>query len=238
MFSYISPADRVSQEHPLRSIRAMVDAVRTELSGPFERLYSDTSRSSIVPEQWLQALLRQVLDTVRRERLLMEQRHDTLLCRWFVGLNRNDPIWAPSTFSNGRERLREGAWPTPSWIRCWTRPEHALLSDAHCTVEGTLMLACGGPPRVQRQSTAPPFPPDDPGHPRLCCRGEWRPNATHTSTTEPEARRHQHAAGQEATLMEHRPGLEETGETHATSTAECEAALAMGEANPARQRLP
>jgi hypothetical protein len=40
MFSYVLPEQRVPQDHPLRPIRAMVDAVLKELSPRFARLYA------------------------------------------------------------------------------------------------------------------------------------------------------------------------------------------------------
>ncbi|MDR7537743.1 MAG: transposase, partial [Armatimonadota bacterium] len=86
MFSYISPEQRVPQDHPLRAIRAMVDRVLAELSPEFDRLYARTGRPSVPPEKLLKALLLQVLYTVRSERLLMEQLDYNLLFRWFVGL--------------------------------------------------------------------------------------------------------------------------------------------------------
>ena len=108
MFSDISPEERVPQEHPLRAIRVMVEGVLNALSPQFDLLYAHTGRPSIAPEHLLRALLLQVLYTVRSERLLMEQLDYNLLFRWFVGLNMDDPIWDPSTFSKNRERLREG----------------------------------------------------------------------------------------------------------------------------------
>ena len=44
MWSYISPEQRVPQDHPLRPIRAMVDTVLAELSPEFARLYSPVGR--------------------------------------------------------------------------------------------------------------------------------------------------------------------------------------------------
>jgi transposase len=61
MFSSISPETRVPQEHPLRTIRVLVDAVLKALSPQFARLYADTGRPSIAPETLLRALLLQVL---------------------------------------------------------------------------------------------------------------------------------------------------------------------------------
>jgi transposase len=106
--SDISPEERVPRDHPLQAIRAIVDAVVKELSGQFDLLYSYTGRPSIAPEAWPRALLLPVLYTVRSERLLIEQLDYNLLFRWFVGLNMDDSIWDPSTFSKIRERWLEG----------------------------------------------------------------------------------------------------------------------------------
>src|ERR1039458_1635050 len=51
MFSYISPEKRVPSDHPLRRLRAMVDAALEEMSPQFARLYSRYGRPSIAPEK-------------------------------------------------------------------------------------------------------------------------------------------------------------------------------------------
>lgn len=71
MFSYLSPEQRVPQNHPLRSIRKIADAVFVELSPQFDKMYARMGRPSIAPEKLLRALLLQVLYSVRSERLLM-----------------------------------------------------------------------------------------------------------------------------------------------------------------------
>jgi transposase len=73
-------------------MRAMVDAILTDLSPTFAQLYSRVGRPSIAPEKLLRALLLQILSTVRSERLLMEQLDYNLLFRWFVGLEMDDPV--------------------------------------------------------------------------------------------------------------------------------------------------
>src|SRR5438132_11788322 len=65
MFSYLSPEQRVRQDHPLRAIRRMTDQVLESLSPRFTKMYSDIGRPSIPPEQLLRALLIQSLYTVR-----------------------------------------------------------------------------------------------------------------------------------------------------------------------------
>jgi transposase len=92
MLSYISPEERAPSDHPLRAMRVMVEMALKELSPQLARLYSHTGRPSIAPEKLLRALLLQVLYTVRRERLLMEQLNYNLLFRWFVGRSMDDPV--------------------------------------------------------------------------------------------------------------------------------------------------
>jgi transposase len=247
IFSYLSPEERIPQDHPLRAIRVLVEAVLKELSPQFDRLYSHTGRPSIAPEQLLRALLLQVLYTVRSERLLMEQLDYNLLFRWFVGLNMDDPIWDASTFSKNRERLLEGEVAHAFFAQVLAQArERDLLSEDHFTVDGTLIEAWAGQKSFKRkEAQAPSPPPDDPGNPSIDFRGERRTNATHASTTDPEARLYKKAKGQEAklcylghVLMENRHGLVvDTHVTHATGTAEREAALAMAEAMPGQQRV-
>ena len=57
MFSYVSPEARVPKDHPLRSIRIMVDNALNNLAPLFREMYSHTGRPSIPPEQQLQASL-------------------------------------------------------------------------------------------------------------------------------------------------------------------------------------
>jgi hypothetical protein len=82
MFSYISAELRVLRDHPLRPLRVMVDAA-LKASGPAAlRLF--TSRLDgyrLRRRSCCGALLVQVLDSVRSERLLMEQRDYNFLFR-------------------------------------------------------------------------------------------------------------------------------------------------------------
>ena len=81
MFSYLSPEQRVPADHPLRAVRALTDHALKTMSRRFAGLYAKTGRPSIPPEQLLRALLRQVLYTIRSERLLMEELNYNLLFR-------------------------------------------------------------------------------------------------------------------------------------------------------------
>ncbi len=109
MFSYLSPEQRVSKDHPLRAVRAMTEEILKAMSPLFEVKYADFGRPSIPPEKLLRAQLLQMLYSVRSERLLMEEIDYSILYRWFVGLNLDEKVWDAATFTKNRDRLLEGA---------------------------------------------------------------------------------------------------------------------------------
>src|SRR5215467_12637578 len=189
MFSYISAEQRVAKDHPLRTVRAMTDAALRELSPQFEAIYAANGRPSIAPEKLLRALLLQVLYTVRSERLLMEQLDYNFLFRWFVGLSIDDPVWDVTVFTKNRERLLKGA-VAQSFLAAVVGQADAqgLLSDEHFTVDGTLIEAWAGQKSFKRKGVDRQTPPDDPSNPSVDFHGERRANATHQSTTDPDAR--------------------------------------------------
>ena len=82
-FSYLSPESRVRKDHPLRTIRMMVDEILGKLSSEFDRMYARQRRPSIAPEKLFSAQLLQMLYSVRRERLLMQEIDYSILFRWF-----------------------------------------------------------------------------------------------------------------------------------------------------------
>ena len=98
------------------------------MSAQFERLHSTTGRPSISSEQLLRALLLQVPCTVRSERLLMEELDYNLLFRWFVGLNTDEAVWHPTTFTKNRDRLLEGDVARPSSTRSAVRRARPVCS--------------------------------------------------------------------------------------------------------------
>src|SRR6201991_4001937 len=105
MFSYVPLEERIPANHPLRSVRKLVDAVLAEMSKEFDGLYAKVGRPSIPPERLFRALLLQVFYSIRSERLLMEQLDYNLLFRWFVGLEMDEPVWNHAVFSKNRDRL-------------------------------------------------------------------------------------------------------------------------------------
>jgi transposase len=238
LYSYVSPEQRVPADHPLRAIRCMANTVLERLSPQWDALYSKLGRPSIPPEKLLRALLLQVLYTLRSERLLMEELDYNLLFRWFVGMNLDDPVWDATVYCKNRERLLQGKVAEAFFQEVLKlAAEQHLLSDEHFTVDGTLIEAWASLKSFKKKEAGqtPPPPRDDAGNPTVDFHGEQRSNATHQSTTDPEARLSRKGAGKEAklnylghVLMENRNGLAVQAElTQATGTAERQAAVAM-----------
>jgi transposase len=245
MWSYISPEQRVPQDHPLRPIREMVDVVLKDMSPIFSRIYAREGRPSIPPERLLRALLLQVLFSVRSERQLMEQLDYNMLFRWFVGLSMDDPVWSATTFSKNRERLLDAKIADKFFERVLILAREAgLLSREHFTVDGTLIEAWAGHKSFKPKGSGDDDP-DDPGNATVDFRGQKRKNDTHQSTTDPEARLYRKSNGTESKLcfsahilMENRHGLAVGSRlTAATGHSEREAGLEMARAIANGQRI-
>lgn len=237
LFSYLSPEARVPATHPLRPIKAMADEVLQKLSPTFEAMYSQTGRPSIPPERLLKGELLIALFSVRGHRLFCEMLAYHILFRWFLDMSLDEPVFDHSTFSQNSERVlaHEVARKFFDAVVGYARGE-GLLSDEHFTVDGTLIEAWASLKSVKPCAAAPPSaPPDDPGNPTVNFHGDHRTNATHQSTTDPEARLARKGAGKEAklcfsghVLMENRHGLcVDLQIAPATGTAERDTALAM-----------
>jgi transposase len=186
-FSYISPEQRIPQDHPLRPLRAMADEALRDLRLRFNKLYAETGRPSIAPEKLLRALLLQVLYSVRSERMLMEQLDYNLLFRWFVGLNMDDAIWDATVFTKNRQRLLEGDIADAFFAAVLKQArKRDLLSDEHFTVDGTLLEAWAGQKsfrRVDDDHQPPTTGTGEGSNPTVNFHREKRSNQTHCSTT-------------------------------------------------------
>src|SRR4051794_36863412 len=245
MFSYLSPEQRVRPDHPLRAIRAMSDLALWSMSSRFDAMYSQTGRPSIPPEKLLRAQLLQMLYSIRSERLLMEEIDYSVLFRWFVGMNLDEPVWDVTVFTKNRDRLLDGDVAREFLGEVVRQAqEKKLTSDEHFTVDGTLVEAWASLKSFQRKDGKNP-PPDDPGNPTVDFHGEKRSNQTHESTTDPDALLARKGNGKEAKLsyngnllIENRNGLIITTELfQANGTAERDAALVMLEQLPGEKRV-
>jgi len=214
LFSYVDLEARVGKDHPLRTIRGVVNEALASVSSAFSALYALIGRPSIPPEKLLRAMLLQVFYTIRSERQLMERLEFDLLFRWFVGMGVDDAVWDHSMFSKNRDRLLEGAVAAKLLSAVLAQPRvKRLLSTDHFSVDGTLVEAWASMKSFRPKDGEPPGP----GGGRNCetdFHGQKRSNETHASTTDPEARLYRKGPGKEAklcfmghALMENRNGL-------------------------------
>jgi len=236
MFSYVSVESRVPKQHPLRTIRKLVDVALQDMDGALTAMYSHTGRPSIPPEHLIRALLLQIFFSVRSERLLMEQLNYNLLFRWFVGLAVDDAVWDASSFAKNRDRLVDHAVGRTLLAAVVDQArKKGLVSDEHFSVDGTLIEAWASMKSFRRKDDAPPPPASGGSNPEVSFHGEKRSNDTHQSTTDPECRLYKKAEGQESklcylghALMENRNGLAVDGcATQANGFAERDAAMDM-----------
>lgn len=239
LFSYVDLEARVRSDHPLRTVRALVDEAFSSLDADFSELYSEIGRPSIPPEQLLRSMLLQALYSLRSERQLMDRIDYDLLFRWFVGLGIDDPVWNPSTFSKNRDRLLEGdvAARFLSAVLGLGRVKRLLSSD-HFSVDGTLIEAWSSMKSFKPKQGTPPDgsePPSGGRNSEVDFHGQTLSNETHESTTDPDARLYRKGRGREAklcflghVLMENRNGLiVDACVTRADGHAERTAALHM-----------
>jgi transposase len=245
LFSYVDLEARIRPDHPLRAIRAIVNEALAALEGAFAPLYAQVGRPSIPPEKLLRAMLLQAFYSIRSERQLMERLDTDLLFRWFVGLGIDDPAWDHSTFSKNRDRLLAGDIAAKLLSAVLAQPRvKRLLSTEHFSVDGTLIEAWASMKSLRPKESSDEPPSDGGRNAQVNFRGEVRSNATHASTTDPDARLYRKGAGKEAklcfmghALMENRSGLL-VGAclTRADGHAERVAALALIEPHADRPR--
>ena len=164
LFSYLNLEDRIPARHPLRKIREVVNAALVTLDADFEQLYAGEGRPSIAPERLLRASLIQILFSIRSERQLMEQMQYNLLFRWFVGLGLDDAVWVPTVFTKNRDRLLNTTIARKFLAAILAHDRIApLLSDAHFSVDGTLVEAWASFKSFRPKPAASGGPsPDDP----------------------------------------------------------------------------
>ena len=215
LFSYVDLEKRVRSGHPLRAIRAIVNAALVALEADFAALYAPVGRPSIAPEKLLRAMLLQAFYSIRSERQLMERLEYDLLFRWFVGIGIDDAAWDHSTFSKNRERLLEGDMAAKFLAAVLAEPRvKKLLSTDHFSVDGTLIEAWASM-KSFRPKDGSDNPPEGGGrNAEANFHGQKRSNETHASTTDPDARLYRKGPGKEAKLsfighglMENRSGL-------------------------------
>jgi transposase len=230
--------DVVPADHPLRTIRAVVDRALQEMGPALGALYAARGRPSIAPEYLLRAQLVQILYAIPSERRLVEQLRYNLLLRWFVGLPLDEPVWHATTFTKNRDRLltTEVAQAFFAAIR-EQAGAHRLLSREHFSLDGTLVEAAASLKSLRAiADDADEGPPSGGGrNASLDFHGARRSNETHRSAGDPDARLARKGRGKEAKLcyaghllVENRHGLIVEAElSRATGDAERQTGLRL-----------
>ena len=197
----IDVEDLIEADHPLRAIKRMVEEALKDMSRAFTAAYSSTGRPGIAPERLLKALLLQSLYSIRSERELCRRLKTDLLFRWFLDMAPDEEVFVPTVFTHNRERLAEHGL-TGRFFDGVVRQaiDAGLASDEHFTVDGSLIQSHASLKSLKRiaredgDGNDDPTPPKGGGHGRrsrnesVDFRGERRTNATHRSSTDPEAR--------------------------------------------------
>ena len=230
ILTFIDAETRVPANHPLRTIKRVADDALAALSPEFDRMYAELGRPSIPPERLLKASLLIALYSVRSERAFCEELDYNMLFRWFLDMDLMEPSFDATSFTKNRGRLLRHRVGQQLFDEiAGFADKRGLLSDEHFTVDGTLIEAAASLKSFTRRDGDPPAQgPDDAGNPSVDFHGDKRSNATHHSTTDPQARLFRKGKGKEAklvfmahALMENRNGLlVDFQVTEATGTAE------------------
>lgn len=76
LFTMVHLESFVPKDHPLRSIKLLIDDSLKSLTGLFEKIYAERGHESIPPERLIRARLLQVLYSIRSER----RKYSTTYC--------------------------------------------------------------------------------------------------------------------------------------------------------------
>jgi len=202
MLAFVNIEARIPPDHPLRRIKSLADQALAALSPAFDRMYAEVGRPSIPPERLLKASLLIALYSVRSERAFCEELDYNLLFRWFMDMGVFEASFDPTTFTKNRARLLEHEVGQQLFDEVVADAhERGLLSDEHFTVDGSLIEAAASLKSFKPRDGKEPPKDDDPGDPWVDFHGQKRSNATHESTTDPEARLMRKGKGKEAKLM-------------------------------------
>lgn len=240
MLTLRTPEQMVPKKHPLRRVKELTDQTLRAIGPKLDKLYSRTGRPSIPPERLLKGQLLIALYSVRSERLFCEELQYNMLFRWFLDMNLEEEAFDPTAWTRLRDRLIEHEIGQEFLNAVVLRARSMkLISDEHFSVDGTLIEAWASMKSFRPKGEQSSPSDDDRGNPSVDFHGEKRSNKTHESKTDPDARLARKGRGKEAklafaahALMENRNGLVvDVRLTHATGTAEPEAAIDMLRAN-------
>jgi len=209
----------VPDDHPLRKVKRWADGLLAAMGRDFDRAYGKTGRPGVPPERLLKALLLQALYSIPSETKLVEAIQYNLLYRWFLDLPLEEDAWTQEAFSMNRQRFELHDLCRKFFDRVVAEGiERGLISPDHFTADGTLIRSLASQKSLKPIEGKNDDKHDDHGpggrDTLVDFRGQKRSNATHRSTTDPEARLARKGMGKEShlchsghVLMENRSGL-------------------------------
>jgi transposase len=221
MFVAFDLEQRVPAEHPLRKVKRWADTVLAEMSRDFNKAYGSTGKPGIPPERLIKALLLQALYSIPSETKLVEAVQYNLLYRWFLDLPLEEDAWTQEAFSMNRQRFELHDLYRKFFDRVVAECiDKRLVSPDHFTIDGTLIRSMASQKSLKPIDAAERKNDDGPDagagsrDASVDWRGQRRSNATHRSTTDPDARLARKGNGRESHLshsghvmMENRSGL-------------------------------
>lgn len=140
--------------------------------------------------------------SIRSDRHLCEQLDYNILFRWFLVTNLESLSLDQSSFSRLRQRLVATGIARRFFDQAVRLAHHKqLLSSDRFTVDGTLIEAWASFKNFSRKDSEPPKDGGD-GTGMVDFKGERRLNATHQSSTDPDARLMTRSSGQGAKLSD------------------------------------
>ena len=261
MFQFTSVDQLVPADDPLRAIEAVIDwQVIREKRAPH---YSDLGRPSIPPEQLIKAMLIGYLFGITSERRLMREIQVNLSYRRFLGLDLEAEVWHPTTFTKNRnQRFKESEvvrWlfdhvvagaVAQGLVKAHHVSQDSTLVRANCSFKSIEPIVVEQSPKLYRKRVArenpvaqeeqsKPTPPSGGAsggrNPEVSFHGQRRSNATHRSTTDPDARLARRGHGREAqpsyqvhyTMDNKRRFTLDVETTRAEGTTEIDAGIVM-----------
>jgi transposase len=240
MFYSINVEDRIRADHPLRSLKRIIDQILASMDGRFSEAYSRTGRPSVPPERVLKSLLLMAMYSIRSERQLCERIDTDLLFRWFLDMSPEDPAFDPTVFTYNRPRLDEFGITGAFFDAVVKQAKEAgLCSDDHFSVDGTMIESLASlksfRPKDEVNSDDDDSNSFKSRNPDVDFHGQKRSNDTHRSRTDAEAKLYRKGPGKPSQLAylghilnENRNGLIlEVCVTEANGTAERDAAIEM-----------
>jgi transposase len=198
----------------------MVDEDLRKMSRRFDAAYADEGRPSVPPERLIKAMLLQSLYSIRSEAQLVERIDHDLLFRWFLDLRIDEAVFDATVFSHNRQRLEKHDLIAGFFDHTVRRAIAAgLVSPDHFSVDGSLIEAYASIKSFKPKDARDKDGPDDSNgfksrNAAVDFHGQKRSNATHESSTDPDAKLIRKGEGQPALLshalhaiVENRHGL-------------------------------